>query len=144
MSLFDEIGGKPYLAKVVKTFYDKVYAHPWLKLYFKNTPQEHIENQQVDFMIGALGGPRVYGGRSPKDAHPHIMITEEIFELRNELLIEALKEEKASEELIERWLQIESVFKKAILKSSINQCKGRYTTDEILVFENPQKYKKTA
>lgn len=142
MTLFEKIGGKPYLQRVVKTFYDKVYLHPWLKLYFKNTPQEHIERQQVDFMIGALGGERVYSGRNPKDAHPHIMITEEVFELRNQLLIEALKEEKASEELVERWLQIESAFKNSIIKQNLSQCKGRYTTDEILDFANPHKYKK--
>lgn len=143
MSLYDDIGGKPYLIRVVKKFYDKVYAHPWLKLFFQNTPQQHIENQQIDFMIGALGGPRVYSGRNPRDAHPHLLITEEVFELRNQLLIEALNEEYASELLIERWLQIEVVFKNSIIKSSITQCKGRYNSDQILDFENPQKFRKT-
>lgn len=144
MSLYEEIGGRDYLAKVVRKFYDKVYAHPWLKFYFKNTPQQHIENQQIDFMIGALGGPRVYMGRNPKDAHPHIFITEDVFEIRNELLIDALREERASEVLIERWLQIEVVFKNSIIKTSLMQCQGRYKTDEILVFDNPLKNKKVA
>lgn len=144
MSLYDEIGGRDYLTKVVKKFYDKVYAHPRLKLYFLKTPQKHIENQQIDFMIGALGGPRIYMGRNPKDVHPHILITEELFELRNELLIEALKEERASVLLIERWLQIEAAFKNSIVKTSVVECKGRYKTDEILNFENPQKYKRSA
>lgn len=142
MSLYDDIGGKPYLQKVVKTFYDKVYAHPWLGQFFKNTPQQHIENQQVDFMIGALGGPRIYSGRNPKDAHPHILITEEVFTLRNELLVDALNEEKASTELVERWLQIEGAFKNSIVKNSIKECKGRYASDEILAFDPPIKFKK--
>lgn len=139
MSLFDDIGGRPYLTKVVKRFYDKVYAHPWLKLYFQSTPQTHIENQQIDFMQGALGGERVYRGRSPKDAHPHILATEELYELRYQLLFESLREENAPPELIERWQAIEDAFKAVIIKTSLSECQGRFKTDEILAFENPLK-----
>jgi truncated hemoglobin YjbI len=137
-SLFDQIGGKSYLQKITKRFYDKVYKHPWMKLYFKNTRQEVIESQQVDFMTGALGGPRVFSGRMPGDAHPHIMVTPEVFEVREKLLIEALVEEKASPELIDRWLKIEHAFKRQIIKASSSECKKRWTTDEILDFENPE------
>lgn len=138
-SLFEQIGGKPYLQKVAKRFYDKLYAHPWLKNYFKNTRQEIIESQQVDFMTGALGGPRIYSGRMPGDAHPHINATIELFDLREKLLIEALSEEKAPPELINRWIKIEHAFKRQIIKNSPSECKKRWATDEILDFENPDK-----
>jgi truncated hemoglobin YjbI len=136
-NLFEQIGGKPYLQKVAKRFYDKLYAHPWLKNYFKNTRQEIIESQQVDFMTGALGGPRVYSGRMPADAHPHMMITPELFDVREQLLIETLKEESAPPELIDRWMKIEHAFKRQIIKASPDQCKKRWATDEILDFPNP-------
>jgi hemoglobin len=137
-SLYERIGGKPYLQKVAKRFYDKLYAHPWLKHYFKYTRQEVIESQQVDFMTGALGGPRVYSGRMPGDAHPHINVTPELFELREKILLEALQEENAPTELIDRWVKIEHAFKRQIIKNSLADCQKRWTTDEILDFENPE------
>lgn len=136
-SLYELVGGKPFLQKVSKKFYDKLFAHPWLKNYFKNTRQEVIESQQVDFMTGALGGPRVYSGRMPLDAHTHINITPELFELREKILIETLKEENAPQELIDRWIKIEVAFKRQLIKGSVNECKKRWATDEILDFENP-------
>ena len=138
-SLFEEIGGRDYLQAIVKRFYDKVYEHPWLGLYFKNTPQEHIENQQIDFMTGVLGGPQIYMGRSPKDAHPHLLITEELYELRRDILNQTLKEMNAPEKLVERWNKVEDAFKASMIKTSISECKGRYATEEILAFENPNK-----
>lgn len=136
-SLFEMVGGKPFLQRVSKKFYDKLFAHPWLKYYFKNTRQEVIESQQVDFMTGALGGPRIYSGRMPIDAHTHIHITPELFELREKILVETLKEENAHPELIDRWLKIESAFKRQLIKGSVSECKKRWATDEILDFENP-------
>ncbi len=137
ITIYEQVGEKQYLKKVAKRFYDKVYAHPWLKLYFKNTRQEVIENQQVDFMTGALGGPKVYSGRMPADAHTHILITQELIDLRESLLIEALKEENAPPELIDRWLKVEQAFKRHLLKLNIDVCQKRWTTDEILAFDNP-------
>jgi truncated hemoglobin YjbI len=137
MTIFERVGGRDMLMKVSKVFYDKIYVHPWLKNYFKNTKQSTIESQQVDFMTGALGGPKIYCGRNPTDAHVHILITEELFQLRKQLLIEALDETKAPLELKERWLKVDEAFKSAMLKKSINECVPRWNTDEILDFPNP-------
>jgi truncated hemoglobin YjbI len=137
-TIFQRIGGKPYLQKIAKRFYDKLYAHPWLQKYFVNVRQEFIESQQVDFMSGVLGGPKEYSGRTPADAHPHLYITEELFNLREKFLMEALVEEKASAELIERWFKTERAFKHHIVKKTISECSKRWTMDEILSFENPE------
>jgi truncated hemoglobin YjbI len=133
-SLFEKCGGKPALERIIKKFYDKVYAHPWLGYYFKNIKQSIIESQQVDFMIGALGGPRVFFGKMPGDAHPHLMVTNELFDLRQKLMLEALKEEGAAPELIDRWLKVEGAFKEQIVKKDISECQKRFYDDEILDF----------
>jgi truncated hemoglobin YjbI len=134
LSLYDKVGGRPVLEKLVKRFYDKVFAHPWLGLYFKNVKQTTIELQQVEFMIGALGGPRIYMGKIPGDAHPHMMITNELFDLRQKLMLEALKEENSLPELTDRWLKIEEAFREKIVKTSIDKCQVRFFGDEILDF----------
>lgn len=96
---FEELGGRKILEKVAKLFYDKVYDAEWIGKYFQSVKQEIIEEQQVDFMSMALGGPKVYLGKLPVPAHKHMMITNELFDLREKLLDEALIEANACDEL---------------------------------------------
>ena len=144
MGLFEEIGGTEMLRKINKIFYNKMYAHPWIGQFFKDISQEQIESQQVDFMTQALGGPSVYSGRFVIEAHIHMMISEELFELREELLQEAFHEAGASPALMDKWNHIDAAFKKPIVKNSRADCKQRYTTEPILDFENPSSKKKVA
>lgn len=142
-TLFDQVGGLKVLQKVHKRFYNKIYAHPWIGKYFQEFPQEVIESQQTDYMGQNFGGPVYYLGKLPAATHKHMFINAELFELRQALLLEALKEENVSPELIIKWLKIDSSFKNSIIKKSISDCEKRYMTDEILAFENPDKLKRT-
>ena len=138
MSLFDDVGGYDILKKVNKIFYDKIYKHPWIGQFFQSVPQEHIENQQTDLMAQAMGGPARYFGRFVIDAHTHIYITEELFQVREKLLQEAFHEAGATALLIEKWGKIDEAFKKALLKKTPTDCKPRYAREEILDFPNPE------
>ena len=40
-TLYDRLGGKQTFIDVHKIFYDKVYAHPWLKKFFTDKPQKY-------------------------------------------------------------------------------------------------------
>ncbi len=133
------MGGREGVLKTMKIFYDKVYKDPWIGQYFTHISQEHIENQQTDFMNGALGGDKIYSGRLPIPAHEHMYVTDELFDLRNKLLLEALKEVDAHADVIEGWMKIDNAFKNGIVKSSLSDCKKRFTTDNILNFPNPNK-----
>ncbi len=134
---FEAMGGTAIIEKVSSVFYDKVYEDPWLRLYFEEIPQEHIERQQVAFMQAALGGPNLYCGQTPPAAHKHMYISEELFKQRQILLDEAFKECHASPLLIEKWLRIDDAFFQRIVKSSPEECERRYKTDKILNFPNP-------
>ena len=118
--------------KLNKVFYDKIYADPWLKKMFFMIEQTLIEAQQTDFMVGALGGPKRYAGRSPKDAHPHLYVTEEIWQRREIHLKAAFAEINFPAELAERWLKIDESFKRAIVKTTIDECQKRFFTDEVI------------
>ncbi len=136
-SFFEELGGMPCLQRVHRIFYDKLLAHPWLKGFFKGVPRSHLEGQQSDFMCGVFGGPKVYGGRSPKDAHVHLFITEEVFLTRHELLRQALTEAGIRTDLKERWLTYDMRMIKVLVKNSISECKGRYNTEPVIAVEKP-------
>jgi len=138
-SLFDQIGGRPTLVKIHKIFYDKVYAHPWIGRYFEEIPQETIEIQQTDFMSQVMGGPAMYCGKLPLAAHKNIFITDELFELRTTLLIEAMNEAGLDPGLQQKWLKIDQAFKKGLTKRDRSECELRFNTDEIIDFPNPEK-----
>ena len=139
---YERVGGREGILKVAKIFYDKVYAHPWIGKYFEKIPQGHIENQQTDFMSGALNGPKVFCGRLPNDAHPHMIISDELFDLRNQLLLESLDEAGIDEDMKKFWLAIDESFRSRIVNPDRAKAKKRYFTDEILDFENPETEKK--
>ncbi len=139
IALYELVGGRATLQKVHKIFYDKVYAHEWLGLFFKGIDQKIIEDQQTDFMAQSMSGPKNYCGKFPVPAHKHMMISEELFEIRHLLLTESLREAGVSEEYAQHWLKIDSAFKRSIVKQSVNDCEKRFNTDEILSFSNPRK-----
>jgi truncated hemoglobin YjbI len=134
---FEKMGGRQSLERISKVFYDKIYDHPWLKLYFEKLPQEYIESQQCDFMEQVLGGNNQYAGKTPPKAHRHILVSEELFELRQELLKESFRELHVHPELGRKWLQLDQTFKPQIVKTTLSDCQQRYDGEGILAFSNP-------
>ena len=137
-TLYDRLGGRETLERVHKALYDKLYAHPWLKHFFQGKDQKHQENQQTEFMMRSMGGPKVFGGRLPRAAHEHLFITEEVFDLRHKILCETLDECGIPVELARRWAYIDWCFKEAVVKAGVDECRKRFTTDEIIVVEKPK------
>lgn len=136
-TLFAQIGGRPVLQRVHKIFYDKLYAHPWLKHFFKGIKQESIENQQTDFMTSNMGGGKIYSGQLPVNAHKHLYISKELFEIRHELLRDSIREAGLAPDLMERWLRIDRAFERSTVKQDSSQCQKRFFTDEIIIVSKP-------
>ena len=134
---FSALGGRACFERVHKILYDKLLSHPWLKGFFAGDERAHLENQQTDFMSGLLGGPRIYGGRNPRDAHCHLFVTREIFQIRHRLLGESLAEAEVPVRLRERWLKLDAGFETALVKQSPDECRGRYKTEPVIVVPEP-------
>lgn len=128
-----------WIKLVTEEFYERVYKDEWLKLVFQSIPKEFITSQQIDFMVGAFGGEQRFSGRSPKDAHPHIFVTDEMWMRREELLREAMVAVNCPAEICEKWLKIDNAFKKFIIMKSPMDCQKRFGGDEIIIVPNPAK-----
>lgn len=137
-NFFEEIGGHACLARVHRILYDRLFSDPWLKGYFVNTKREIVESQQNDFWAGLMGGPNVYGGRSPRLAHVHMFIPAEAFAARHAILGEALEEAGVPAEQREKWLELDSGFERAIVNQSPDECHGRYTTESVIIVPVPK------
>jgi hemoglobin len=138
-NFYEVLGGRLTLDKVHKIFYDKIYAHPWISNYFNGIDQAIIESQQSDFMAQAMGGPSMYCGKLIIPAHKHMFISEELFELRTQLLIESMNEAGVSAAHQEKWLKIDQSFKKGIIKKDQTECSTRFNSDNIVYFPDPYK-----
>jgi len=137
MDLYNELKDKNIIRKINDRFYEKVYKHPWLSQFFAAVEQDFISAQQSDFIVGAIGGPKLFSGRFPSNAHPHMLITDELFDLREQLLIEAMDEIGAPEKLQIAWLRIDESFRRVIVKKSLSECKPRYGQEALLAFPKP-------
>jgi hemoglobin len=138
-SLYARFGGRSFLERLNSVFYDKVYADLWLSQFFAGVDQKHIENQQSDFLAQLTGGPKQFSGRMPQGAHMHVMITEELFMLRHEMLHESLNELGLPEKEKAEFLKIDMAFIKILTKKSISECKPRYKMEELLDIPKPQR-----
>ena len=118
-TLYEEVGGLETLRRVHKVFYDKVYAHPWLKQFFAGHDQVFIENRQTSFMSDKMGSQQQYLGKAIKQVHENLYITPELAELRHQLLRESLVEVGVQQALAERWLKIDQAFMQQVTKSSV-------------------------
>ena len=136
-SLFQELGGRTTLERVHKNFYDKVFDHPWLKQFFADVNREAIEKQQTDFMTSNMGGGKIYCGGLPKPVHRHMYITDELYDLRQEMLRQAMVECGIAQDLIERWIKIDNAFRCSLVKETEADCEKRYATDRLLIVAKP-------
>jgi truncated hemoglobin YjbI len=129
-----------WLKKINKVFYDKIFADNWLGQVFKGIDQDFIQNQQTDFILGALGGSKRYSGRNPDQAHPHIFIDEEMWQHREHLLKSTFKELSVPLVIEERWLKIDNAFKSKIVMKDESECKPRYAVDEFIIIPKPKDF----
>ncbi len=136
---FNKLGDRACFERVHKIFYGKPLSHPWLKDFFVGNNRDHLESQQTDFMSGSLGGSRIFGGRTPRDAHCHLFVTKEIFQIRHQLFGEYMAEAGVPLPLRERWLKLDAGFENALVKETVDECKGRYRTEPVIVVPKPDR-----
>jgi len=129
-----------WLQKINKVFYDKIFTDPWLSIVFKGIDQEFIQSQQTDFMLFAMGGPKRYSGRGPDQAHPHIFISEEMWQHRENILKSSFSEIAAPIFIAEKWLKIDQAFKSKIVMKDPSGCKPRYAVDEFIIVPKPKDF----
>jgi hemoglobin len=135
--LFELLGGRSVLERVHRVFYGKVYAHPWLKGFFKNIDREFIEKQQTDYQTMRMGAGNIYTGKLLKGCHQHMFINDELFDLRMVLLQESMRECGIPERLAARWLDMVRTSRREIVKADVGECLRRFPAEDIIVIPRP-------
>lgn len=93
-TLYDRLGGKGAITAVVDTFVAHVAADKRINKKFAKSNIPRVKSEIVDQVCGATGGPCTYTGRSMKEAHRNMKVTNGEFDALVEDLTTALNDYK--------------------------------------------------
>ncbi len=105
------------LNEILNNFYTLVYADDKLSGFFEDITIQRAIEKQSSFLRSIFTGEKCYFGEHPKKAHHWMVISDALYDYREELMEQCLRDYGLSEHLITQWREIEEVFRKAIVKS---------------------------
>jgi len=112
------LGEGRLLETILKDFYSRVYADDRLAPFFEDVRIERAIDKQFTFLKSVFTGERCYFGEHPKKAHHWMVISNELFDYREQLMEDCLRRAGLADHLIKRWRALEEVFRKSIVKST--------------------------
>jgi ferredoxin-NADP reductase/truncated hemoglobin YjbI len=104
------------LKVILDDFYSQVYQDDRLSGFFDKSTQQRSSEKQYLFMRQLFSGEKIYFGDRPKNAHHWMVISNELFDYREKLLAECLRQHGIAEHLIQRWMDIDENFRPDIVK----------------------------
>ena len=90
-SLFDRLGGQTAITAVVDSFVARVAADARINKKFAKSDVGRVKTMLVDQICNQTGGPCTYTGRSMKEAHANMGVTEGEFNALVDDLITTLR-----------------------------------------------------
>jgi hemoglobin len=96
-SLYDRLGGQKAITAVVKEFLGNVAADKRINARFAKTNIPKLQQNLIDQITVATGGPGKYKGKSMAEAHKGMKITDDEFTALVEDLVKALDKFKVPE-----------------------------------------------
>ena len=119
-SLYKRLGGYDAIAAVTDDFIGRLATDKVLSRFFvasSDDSKHKIRQHIVDQLCNATGGPCIYIGRSMKDAHKGMMISENDWTITVRLLVESLNKFKVPQKEQNEFLAIVSSVKKDIVEA---------------------------
>jgi NAD(P)H-flavin reductase/ferredoxin/truncated hemoglobin YjbI len=118
LELWKALGEGPLMREILTDFYTRVFEDRMLAPYFRGATKDRLIGQVFSFMRDHLAGEKRYFGMKPQNAHHWMVISDEVFDRREELMETVLAEHGLSQEMIDRWRAFEERFRKDIVKDA--------------------------
>ncbi len=103
---------------ILDDFYHQVYQDDKLSPFFVNSTEKHSSEKQYSFMRQKFSGEKCFFGDRPKNAHHWMVISDALFDYRENLLIKCLHKYGLAEHLIQRWVALDESFRSDIVKDT--------------------------
>ncbi len=106
------------LMAVLQDLYERVFRDPKLSSFFEGVTRQRAIEKQYLFMRQVLTGDKVYFGDRPRNAHHWMVISDELFDHRANLMLTCLREHGLPEPMVQRFHDVEEFYQRDIVKSS--------------------------
>lgn len=104
------------LSSILEDFYSRVFEDEQLAPFFHGVTRQRAIEKQYLFMRQLFSGEKVYFGDRPRNAHHWMVISDELFDYREALMLDCLRRHGLPEDLVERWRSVEEFFRGDIVK----------------------------
>lgn len=106
------------LRVILDDFYTRVFADPLLAPYFHGTTKQRAMEKVYSFLHQVFTGNKVFFGDRPTNSHHWMVISNEIFDYREDLFVDCLRRHGLPSHLIKRWREMEERYRPDIVKSA--------------------------
>lgn len=117
-ALWEALGRGVKLREILEAFYAQVYEDPRLAPFFHGVTKERAVDKQWGFLAEIFSGQRLYFGDRPRNAHHWMVISNELFDYREQLFEKCLRSFGLPEEHVKAWLAVQQNFRKQIVKDA--------------------------
>lgn len=101
---------------ILDDFYTEVYEDALLSPFFENVTKDRAVSKQWSFLADAFSGSRLYFGLKPFNAHHWMIISDDVFDYREEMFERYLIKHGVEEEHRRMWLAYQERFRREIIK----------------------------
>ncbi|MBD3680188.1 MAG: 2Fe-2S iron-sulfur cluster binding domain-containing protein [Rhodobacteraceae bacterium] len=116
--LWEALENGEKLTRMLHEFYTVVYDDPRLAPFFHRVTKQRAIEKQYNFLQDLIHGTKLYFGEKPFNSHHWMVISDELFEYRENLFMEIARRHEIPEELLHRWAAIHEIFRREIVKSA--------------------------
>ncbi len=117
--LWAALGEGAGLTAILTEFYARVFTDPKLAPYFQRATRQRLVEQQYSFLRDLMTGRRDYFGERPFNAHHWMLISDALFDHREALFFDVVREAGIAEPLARRWRALHEVFRREIVKQTV-------------------------
>lgn len=106
------------LMAALQDFYGRVFQDERMSSFFHGvTKQRSIEKQYL-FVRQILTGEKIYFGERPRNAHHWMVISDELFDYRSNIMLTCLRAQGLPETMVQRFRELEEFYRRDIVKAA--------------------------
>ncbi|WP_119157117.1 2Fe-2S iron-sulfur cluster-binding protein [Caldimonas tepidiphila] len=117
-ALWHELDEGRTVRRVLEDFYAQVYADERLASFFEGVTIDRAIGKQYSFLQLMMTGEKVYFGERPRNAHHWMVISDELFDYRQALMVRTLEKHGLRPAQIARWTRFEEHWRRDMVKSA--------------------------
>jgi ferredoxin/truncated hemoglobin YjbI len=106
------------LMAALQELYERVFNDPRLSSFFEGVTRQRAIEKQYLFLRQVLTGEKVYFGDRPRNAHHWMVISDELFDHRANLMLDCLRAQGLPEDMVQRFHQVEEFYRRDIVKAA--------------------------